>query len=105
MLDLPTGARFRLNALFNLEFTMHTFQVADMTCGHCVSAITKAVQAVDAAGRVEVDLAQHAVRIDGAHVDADALAAAIADAGYTPVKSQPSTAAAPRRSACCGSCS
>lgn len=85
---------------------MHTFQVADISCGHCVSAITKAVQAVDAAARVEVDLAQHAVRIDGAHVDADALAAAIADAGYTPVNMQPSTAAAtaPRRSACCGSC-
>lgn len=85
---------------------MHTFQVADMSCGHCVSAITKAVQAVDAAARVEVDLAQHAVRIDGAHVDAEALAAAMADAGYTPVKTQPSTvaAAAPRPSACCGSC-
>ncbi|WP_338139996.1 heavy-metal-associated domain-containing protein [Roseateles puraquae] len=92
--------------LFNQEFTMHTFQVADMTCGHCVSAITKAVQAVDANARVEVDLAQHAVRIDGARVDADALAAAITDAGYHPVKMEaPAFAgAAPRRSSCCGSC-
>ena len=85
---------------------MLTFQVADMSCGHCVSAITKAVQAVDAEARVTVDLAQQAVRIDGARVDADALAAAITDAGYHPVRMEaPAVAgAAPRRSSCCGSC-
>lgn len=85
---------------------MHTFQVADMTCGHCVSAITKAVQAVDAEARVAVDLAQHSVRIDGARVDADVFAAAITDAGYHPVKMDAPAVAgtAPRRSSCCGSC-
>lgn len=85
---------------------MHRFQVADMSCGHCVNAITKAVQAVDADARVEVDLAQHSVRIDGAQADAEALAAAIADAGYHPVKIEaPAVAgAAHRRSSCCGSC-
>lgn len=85
---------------------MIAFEVNDMTCGHCVSAITKAVQAVDGDARVEVDLAQHAVRIDGARADGDALAAAITDAGYHPVKMEaPAVAsAAPRRSSCCGSC-
>ena len=43
---------------------MIAFQVNDMTCGHCVSTITKAVRAVDKGASVEVDLARHRVTID-----------------------------------------
>ena len=43
---------------------MRAFRVDDMTCGHCASTISKAVRAIDADARVEIDLAQQVVRID-----------------------------------------
>ncbi|WP_418315537.1 heavy-metal-associated domain-containing protein [Piscinibacter sakaiensis] len=64
---------------------MIAFEVKDMTCGHCVSSITKAVKATDADARVNVDLASHRVEIDSANADADELRDAISEAGYTPV--------------------
>ena len=42
---------------------MLTFEVKDMTCGHCVSTITKAVEAADPGARVQIDLAAHRVQI------------------------------------------
>lgn len=62
---------------------MIDFQVLDMSCGHCVRAITAAVQAADEDAQVRVDLAARRVRIEGAQADAQALAAAIREAGYT----------------------
>ena len=64
---------------------MIAFEVKDMTCGHCVSTITKAVTSVDAGARVTVDLPSHRVDIEPAAADAGRLQAAIAAAGYTPV--------------------
>jgi copper chaperone len=61
------------------EFTVH-----DMTCGHCASVITKAIQEADPAARCEIDLANRKVRIESAS-PAGELSAAIAEAGYTPV--------------------
>jgi copper chaperone len=61
-----------------------TFEVNDMTCGHCASTITQAVKALDAAAEVQVDLTTHRVRIESAGADAAVLADAIAQAGYTP---------------------
>jgi copper chaperone len=52
-----------------------------MSCGHCVGAVTKAVQAIDATAKVEVDLASKTVKIDSATPLAP-LKSAIADAGY-----------------------
>jgi copper chaperone len=63
---------------------MMEFQVDDMTCNHCVSTITKAVKGADANAKVDIDLQNHLVRIDGA-TDADGIVNAIRDAGYTPV--------------------
>ncbi|WP_343733201.1 heavy-metal-associated domain-containing protein [Duganella sp.] len=60
---------------------MYQLQVENMSCGHCVGAVSKAVQAVDAAARVEVDLASKSVKIDSATPLAP-LKSAIADAGY-----------------------
>lgn len=62
---------------------MIEFQVNDMTCGHCVNAITQAVAAVDAAAKVDIDLPTHRVRIHGSD-QVEAMRAAIAEAGYTP---------------------
>ena len=64
---------------------MITFEVQDMSCGHCVSTITQAVKTLDAQARVQIDLASHRVQIEPATADAAALRAAIAEAGFTPV--------------------
>lgn len=64
---------------------MIAFEVNDMTCGHCVSTITRAVKSADQAAAVRVDLARHRVEIDPFDADAQALADAIKEAGYTPV--------------------
>lgn len=62
---------------------MIEFQVNDMTCGHCVNAITQAIAAVDASAQVEIDLSTHRVRIRG-NENVAAMQAAIVEAGYTP---------------------
>jgi len=43
---------------------MQTFKVDGMTCGGCVGAVTRAVQAVDKDAKVEVDLAAKTVKVD-----------------------------------------
>ena len=58
------------------------FEVQGMTCSHCVRAVTDAVRRVDAAAKVEIDLASGAVRIEGA-APRERLAQAIRDEGYT----------------------
>ena len=68
---------------------MIAFEVTDMTCGHCVSTITKALKATDQDARVQIDLATHRVQVEPASADADEIAAAIREAGYTPVPVQP----------------
>ena len=67
------------------ERAMISFRVNDMTCGHCVSTITKALKAADMDAQVQVDLAAHLVQIDSSSVDADEFAGVIKEAGYTPV--------------------
>ncbi|MBV8037129.1 heavy-metal-associated domain-containing protein [Roseateles sp.] len=74
---------------------MIAFEVNDMSCGHCVSTIAKALKAVDAGARVHIDLASHRVQIEPTEADADELADAIREAGYTPAV----TACAPGPSA------
>ncbi|TDP63104.1 heavy-metal-associated domain-containing protein [Roseateles toxinivorans] len=64
---------------------MISFEVKDMTCGHCVSTITKALKAVDNGARVQIDLASHLVQIEPGEADQAELADAIKEAGYTPV--------------------
>ena len=64
---------------------MIAYDVKDMTCGHCVSAITQAVKNVDAAAKVDIDLARHRVEIEPATADAKTLGDAIREAGYTPL--------------------
>lgn len=60
---------------------MIEFQVEGMSCGHCVKAVTQAVQEVDAAASVVVDLAAQKVRVEST-ADRAALAGAIAKAGF-----------------------
>ncbi|HEX6707409.1 MAG TPA: heavy-metal-associated domain-containing protein [Albitalea sp.] len=64
---------------------MIAFEVHDMTCDHCASAVTQALKGADRNAEVRIDLATHQVRIEAASADAQALADAIRDAGFTPV--------------------
>ena len=64
---------------------MIAFEVQDMSCGHCVASITKAVQALDAQARIQIDLPRHIVQVQADKADATQIEAAIRDAGYTPV--------------------
>lgn len=60
---------------------MLNLKISGMTCGHCVSASTKAVQMVSGAENVAVDLARGEVKVGG-YPDAGAVRAAIIGEGY-----------------------
>ena len=86
---------------------MITFEVKDMTCGHCVSTITKALKGLDRDAKVEIDLSSHRVQIQPSSSNFDELRDAIQEAGYTPVPfalsaspNQPTKASG--RGCCCG---
>lgn len=64
---------------------MITFEIHDMTCGHCASTITKALQTVDKAAQVQIDVHAHRVKIEPTAASADELRDVILEAGYTPV--------------------
>ena len=84
---------------------MISFQVSDMTCGHCVNVITKAVKAADKDAAVQIDLAAKRVDIESGSVDAGALAAVIRNAGYIPVNLEgDSSSSVPATSGKCGCC-
>ncbi len=57
------------------------FQVESMSCAHCVKAITGAVQAIDPAARVEIDLSAQRVHVESAR-PREAVVEAIEAAGY-----------------------
>jgi copper chaperone len=59
------------------------FEVKDMTCGHCVSHITKAIKDLDQSATVDVSLDQKRVKVASA-ATADALLHAMSEAGYSP---------------------
>ena len=58
-----------------------TFQVQGMSCGHCVRAVTQAVQQLDPQAQVKVQLDQGTVEVDSSQPRA-AIAQAIAEEGY-----------------------
>lgn len=86
---------------------MQAFRVDDMTCGHCVSTITKAIRGADKDAKVTIDLSQHLVMVEPTEADAQELSDAIAEAGYTPVPVQAATVVAKsaKTGGCCGCCS
>ncbi|PBJ08806.1 MULTISPECIES: heavy-metal-associated domain-containing protein [unclassified Pseudomonas] len=60
---------------------MQVFNVEGMSCGHCVKAITQAVQAKDPAASVRVDLAAKEVGVESA-LTAQQVIEAISEEGY-----------------------
>lgn len=67
---------------------MHQFTLPDMSCGHCVTAIIAALQAVDAQAGITIDRDAKTARVDSA-LPRETLAAALTDAGYPPEPSPP----------------
>ena len=57
------------------------FQVDNLSCQHCVRAVTEAIKARDAAATVAVDLASKQVVVSSA-LPADQVIAVLVDEGY-----------------------
>jgi copper chaperone len=60
---------------------MMRFSVPDMTCGHCVATVTKAIKSLDAEAQVQVELGSKTVTVETS-VAAPAVARALENAGY-----------------------
>ena len=66
---------------------MYQLQVENMSCNHCISAVTKAVQSVDPQAQVQIELAEKSVRV-GTDKALEAISAAIVEAGYPVTSAQ-----------------
>ncbi|MFD0372576.1 MULTISPECIES: cation transporter [unclassified Streptomyces] len=65
------------------DTTATVYAVSGMTCGHCKTAITNSVSALDGVVSVDVDVAGGLVTVTtGGAPDDAAIAAAVDDAGY-----------------------
>ncbi len=62
---------------------MYRFTLPDMSCGHCVAAITEALKAADAQARVEIDREARTAEVESA-LPREVLASALTEAGYPP---------------------
>jgi copper chaperone len=63
--------------------TTATYQVTGMTCSHCVNSVSAEVGALPGVRDVAVDLQTGAVTVTSDQpLDADAVAAAVEEAGY-----------------------
>jgi copper chaperone len=62
---------------------MLNFDIPNMSCGHCVRAITEAVHAVDPLAKVQADLPQHLVQVETSAAR-EAVVAQLVAAGYAP---------------------
>lgn len=79
-----------------------TLSIDDMSCGHCVQAVTKALSGVP-------DVKVNSVAVGSADIDAagpsaaNAAIAALGDAGYQATVARRAAAASPARAGgCCG---
>ena len=69
--------------MWSILLTMINWTIPTLSCGHCVAAVTRTVQRVDPAAKVEIDLATKRVQIESAR-DPEAFRAPLADEGYAP---------------------
>ncbi|SOD62604.1 Copper chaperone CopZ [Streptomyces zhaozhouensis] len=76
-----------------------SYTVEGMTCGHCVSAVTEEVGALDGVAEVHVELASGLLRVvSAAPLDRAAVAGAVDEAGYQLTPAAPAGA----EGGCCG---
>ena len=64
---------------------MLKMKVNGMSCGHCDSAITKALAELDKTAKIQIDKASQTVRFDG-DADQEEVVLAIQEAGYDVVE-------------------
>ena len=62
---------------------MIQFNIPQMSCSHCVKAVTEAVHEVDPQAKVDVDLATKRVDVE-TQAERGKIVAALAEAGYRP---------------------
>ena len=79
---------------------MIELKVEDMTCGHCVTNVTRAIKTMDADATVQVDLGTGRVRVDG-QSSAQQLIGTLAVAGYSATPTPGTTQQGAKRSSCC----
>lgn len=61
-----------------------TLRVPEMSCGHCVSSISNALERVPGVSDVQVDLEGKLVEVEGDGLDMVPVEQAIREAGYEP---------------------
>ena len=89
-LDLPTVESPIFQRTQIKEPSMYLFTVPNMTCGGCAKSVTKALQIVDAAAKIETDPPKREVRVESSATEAD-LRAVLTEAGY-PAEGAPAAA-------------
>lgn len=57
-------------------------KITGMTCGHCQTAVAKALKSVPGVTDAQVDLASGTAVVRGDNVDPSALVGAVVDEGY-----------------------
>jgi copper chaperone len=60
---------------------MFTLKVSGMTCGGCISAVTRAIQAQDPQAKVQADLATQVISLETS-LSPELAAGLITDAGF-----------------------
>ena len=63
--------------------TMHRFTLPDMSCGHCVAAVTEALRSADPQAQVDISREAKTAEVQSA-LPRETLAAALTQAGYPP---------------------
>jgi copper chaperone len=64
--------------------TLEMFKLPDMSCGHCVAAITEALGELDAQALLTFDRDARSLQVQGSKRSRAELAAALSEAGYPP---------------------
>jgi copper chaperone len=87
-LDFPTVGRSTLSLFFSAitEADME-FIVADMSCGGCASAISRAIAGIDATATVQIDIGAKTVTVASTLNQAQ-IVSAISAAGFHPTVAQ-----------------
>jgi copper chaperone len=62
---------------------MYALSIPNLSCGHCVRAVTEAVQAADPAAQVQADLATRQVQVQTT-LPLAAVVAQLTQVGYAP---------------------
>ena len=76
---IPHGGMSLVSTMSN---DTRTYTVSGMTCAHCVASVTEEVAEVAGVTAVDVDLASGRLTVAGEGFTDDAVASAVAEAGY-----------------------